>query len=372
MIKKLIFIVIFIFCFSVSVSAETEAQNDFYKQQYDLSGAEELNNYLPDETRDFMKENEIIPEADILGDAASAENVFTHIWGFLTSGAKKPLLSGTGILAIILISAAIDGWSTNASALSTQYATAISAVAVIAAPVTAVITAAVSAMKGCTVFMTAFIPIFAGVTAASGSAATSVSMSSLLLGASEAVSFIANFIVIPLMSGYLAITIATSISPVISKTGIADGIKKLAFWIMSLTSTIFIGILSIQTALNSAADNLGTRTAKFIIGSAVPIAGTALSEALTTVTSAMGTLRATIGIYGVIACLAIFLPLLAELFLWRIMLNLTSGASELFSQGKISSLLRSIDSVMSVLMGIILLTLAVFIISLTIVVGSAK
>ena len=220
--------------------------------------------------------------------------------------------------------------------------------------------------------MTAFVPVFAAVTEAAGNAATSVSMSALLLGAAQAVSFIANFVVIPLMGGYLAITIAASVSPIISNSGIADGIKKLSFWIMSLTSTVFIGILSIQTALGSAADGLSVRTAKFIIGSAVPVAGTALSEALTTVTAAMGTLKASVGIYGVIACAVIFLPLLAELFLWRLVLMVISSVSGLFSLGKISSVIKGVDSVMAVLIGIILLTLAVFIISLTIVIGAAK
>ena len=369
MIKKFILILCFLLVFSVDAGAES---NDFYEQQYELSGADELENYLPDDAEDFMNENSIEPKGENLSDALSAENVFSHIWEFIRKGAKTPFVSGLGVLGVVLISAAVEGWGANASADAAKYATVISAVSVIAAPISSVITASVSAMKGCAVFMTAFVPVFAAVTAAAGNAATSVSMSALLLGAAQGVSFIANFVVIPLMGGYLAITIAASVSPIISNSGIADGIKKLSFWIMSLTSTVFIGILSIQTALGSAADGLSVRTAKFIIGSAVPVAGTALSEALTTVTAAMGTLKASVGIYGVIACAVIFLPLLAELFLWRLVLMVISSVSGLFSLGKISSVIKGVDSVMAVLIGIILLTLAVFIISLTIVVGAAK
>ena len=73
-----------------------------------------------------------------------------------------------------------------------------------------------------------------------------------------------------------------------------------------------------------------------------------------------------------VACAIIFLPILAELFLWRIVLTVTDSVSSLFSLGKVSGVLKGIDSVMSVLIGIILLILAVFIISLTIVVGAAK
>jgi len=174
------------------------------------------------------------------------------------------------------------------------------------------------------------------------------------------------------MGGYLGLSIASSVSPLITKTGIADGIKKISLWTMSLTTTVFIGILGIQTAVNSAADTLTIKTAKFIIGSAVPVAGTALSEALTTVTASMGMLKAGIGVWGVVACAAIFLPLLIELILWRIMLCITAAAADLFSLGEISSVLRSVDTVISLLSGIILLIGAVFIISLTVVVGAAK
>ena len=77
--------------------------------------------------------------------------------------------------------------------------------------------------------------------------------------------------------------------------------------------------------VNSAADNLSMRTAKFIIGSAVPVAGGVLSEALGTLTASVSLLKSSVGIYGVVACVVIFLPLLTELFLWRVGLNITSA-----------------------------------------------
>lgn len=372
MIRRIMCIILLISLFSLNVNAEENYTEEFYKNQFENSGAEDLDDYLPEETREYMEENGLTPDSGDFTDLITVENVFSHIWQFLKSGIKGPLASGGAILAVILISAVVTSSASASSVATSGYAAIISAAAVIAAPVYSVITAGVDAMQGSSVFMTAFIPVFAVVTASAGAAATSVSMSALLLGASQAVSFIANFIVLPLMGGYLSISIASAVSPVISKTGIADGIKKLAFWVMSLTSTVFIGVLSIQTAVSSAADGLTVKTAKFVIGSTVPVAGTALSEALTTVTASMGILKTGIGVYGVIACFMIFLPLLAELLLWRIMLNITAAVSDLFSLGSISGILRSVDTVMSVLIGIILLIGAVFIISLTVVVSAVK
>ena len=54
------------------------------------------------------------------------------------------------------------------------------------------------------------------------------------------------------------------------------------------------------------------------------------------------------------------------------MLVLNAVVSDLFSLPKISGLLRSVDTVISVIIGIILLTSAMFVISLGIVVSSGK
>lgn len=373
MIKKLIVILILTVCFCPTVSAQTNEQKDFYVKQYETSGIKETEQYLPQEAREYLDENGVDFSNPDWVNTLTLPNVFEHIWDFLKAGAKTPFINGGGIIAIILISAALSSME-NADNISAtvMYATALSSAALISVPIFSVLNASINAMKGCTVFMLSFIPVFAVVTAAAGKAVTAVSMSSLLLGATQGVSFISNFVVMPLMSGYLAISFASSVSPLIARSGIADGIKKIAFWTMSLLTTVFIGILSIQTVVNSSADTLSLKTAKFIVGSSVPVAGTVLSEALTTVTASMGLLKSSVGIYGVIACCICFLPLLAELLLWRVVLLVCSSIADLFSTVKISALLKSVDTVISIMTGIILLTCAMFVISLTVVVTVGK
>ena len=152
----------------------------------------------------------------------------------------------------------------------------------------------------------------------------------------------------------------------------SQAVKKLALWVLSLITTVFLGILSIQTVVNAHADNLSMRTAKFIIGSSVPVAGGVLSEALGTLTASMSLLKSTVGIYGVVICCLIFLPIIIELVLWRITLWVSDFVALQFSLSKISGLLQSLDTVLSVLIGIILLTCAMFIISLSVVMGSVN
>lgn len=373
--KRIAFVFVLLFVMSFSVSAEQTETEELYDRLLEANGGTQLHETLPNEVYELFKENGIDPDNSDWITGIKSENVFSHIWNFISSGAATPLSGGGAILGIILVSAAVSSFEDRGSASAggaALYATALSSAAVIAAPVFGVIKAGVKAMQGTAVFMTAFTPVFAGVVASGGGVATSVSSSALLLGTAQVVNFISSFAVMPLLGGFMAVSLASSASPLISRTGIAEGIKKLSFWIMSLSSTLLIGILGIQTAVNASADGLAVRTAKFIVGTSVPVAGTALSEALTTVTASVGLLKTTVGIYGIVALAAIILPLVAELLIWRVVLMIDIFVGELFSLPKITALLKSVDTVFSVLVGLLLLTGALFIISLTVVMTAGK
>ena len=364
-------LLMFLFPFA-AYAAETDGEQLYYEQYYD-SGADKLTDFLPDGTREYFEKNGIDPSDYGWVGSLSAQSVFSHILEFLKNGAETPLKSGAAIIAVILIAAAFSSAEIKSGAVQAAvYAAVTSAAAIIAAPVYSSVKAGVDAMKGLSVFMLGFIPVFAVIVAASGGAVTSASMSTLLLTAAQGVSYISSFAVLPLLGGYLAVSIGSSVSPLMQRSGIAETVKKLSLWITAFISTVCAGILSIQTAVKSSADTLTAKTARFIIGSSVPVAGGVLSEALGTVLSSVTLLKSSIGIYGAVACAAILLPLITELLIWRAVLIITAGAAGLFSLPQISGLLKAVDSMMSVLLGIILTVGAVFIISLAVVVSAGR
>ncbi len=369
MIKRIVLTLIFVILFSVSVNAE---ESDIYKEQLEISGADELSDSLPPEIQQYLEEYSIDISDYNWVNNLNYQNVFSHIWSFITGGAKNQLATFGCVLGVILISAALTDNSVGGINQTVNYVTVLCIAAVILTPLFSSITAAVDALKNCAYFITGFVPVFAAIIAASGKAATSVSMSTLLLGAANGMSYVANFVIVPLMGGYLAVSVSSAVSPLLSNSGLSESIKKIVFWIMSLISTVFVGILGIQTAVNSSADSLSMKTAKFIVGSSVPVAGGVLSEALSTLTASISLLKSSVGIYGVIICCLFFLPILCELLLWRFTLFGTTFVANIFSLSKLSGLLKSVDTVLSVLVGIILISCAMFIISLTVVINSGK
>lgn len=362
--KKIIMILVLIFVFAIPVSAEGTILKD--------SDSEKLIEALPQDAKDYMEENEIDASKSDWIKNLNFSSVLKDIWNILKSKVTTPFATMSLMLGVVLLSSSLTVIGNSNSSKTTGFAvTAVSAV-LIATPIFNVVNSACEIMQTASVFMTAFVPVFATVVVANGQAVTGTSMGALLLGASQVVELVGTHLVIPLMCGYLSVSIASSVSPILSKTTLAESIKKLSFWIMSFFTTVFLGILSIQTVINASADSLSIRTAKFVIGSSVPMAGTVLAEALTTVTASLGVLKTTVAIYGVIACVVIFLPLLIELVLWRICLNVTSIVSDVLSVANISKLVKSVDMAVSVLCGIILLSMALFVISLSVVVSVSK
>lgn len=362
--KKIIIVLVLIFVFAIPVSAEGTFLKD--------SDSEKLIEALPQDAKDYMEENEIDASKSDWIKNLNFSSVLKDIWNILKSKVTTPFATMSLMLGVVLLSSSLTVIGNSNSSKTTGFAvTAVSAV-LIATPIFNVVNSACEIMQTASVFMTAFVPVFATVVVANGQAVTGTSMGALLLGASQVVELVGTHLVIPLMCGYLSVSIASSVSPILSKTTLAESIKKLSFWIMSFFTTVFLGILSIQTVINASADSLSIRTAKFVIGSSVPMAGTVLAEALTTVTASLGVLKTTVAIYGVIACVVIFLPLLVELVLWRICLNVTSIVSDVLSVANISKLVKSVDMAVSVLCGIILLSMALFVISLSVVVSVSK
>ena len=363
--------IIVFFCVFMLCGIHVRANEDPYYEIYEQSGVAELENALPDEAREQLSEYGIDPSDSEWESALSAQNVFSHIWQFVKSAGAAPLRAGIMMIGIILISAALPALSSNGKGFdAARQATALAVAVTVALPIWNTVSAATNAVRGCGAFMLSFIPVFAVTVTASGHAVTAASMSALLLGAAQAVSAVSSFSVLPMMGGYLAVSLCSGVSP-LSIGGLAESIKKTAFWILSFISTLFVGILGIQTAVNSAADSLTLRTTRFIIGTAIPVAGAALSEAAGTLSASMGLLRSSVGIYGVVALAAILLPILIELILWRMLLMLSSAVSELFGQGVATRILKACDMMLSVLIGLLLLVGAMFIISHAIVIGAS-
>lgn len=362
------FILIFIllcFSFAPQVSAEEIDINDIYDSQFKASGADKLEDALPDDVKEQLEKFDISSSDFSFSESLNPKSAFGGILNFFKSGFKAPLAAGCSVLAILLFGAAVGGLATENKAL--KYAITIGITVVAALPAVASINATVQAVKAAGVFMLAFIPVFAALLISGGKALTAAGFSSIMLACTEAISALCSFVLVPLTGMQLALGIGAAVMPDINTLSISKAIKKASGWTLTLASTVLLGLLGMQTIISGSADNLYSKTAKFIVGTAVPVVGTAVSEAIGTVKGCLKLLSSSVMIYGVVALALIMLPVLAELMIWRVTMLACSSVAEVLSQSKAAELLKAVDSAIAFILGILVLIFVLFVISLTIV-----
>lgn len=362
------FIIIIIFIvstpsvFAADMSADI---NEIYRDQYEASGAKDLENALPDSIKDQMEEFDIGENGGISSESIDIGKVFGKITDFINGGYKAPLAAGCSMIAVLLI-AGIGNFAAGSNGLL-KYALCLGLTAVSIVPIASAIVEAVNAVRTAGIFMLAFVPVYAAILAAAGKALTAAGYSAVMLTVSEGVSMLCSFILLPLCSMQLALGIGGALMPDLGTDSLAKTIKKISNWMLGLASTVLLGVLGLQTSVSSASDTLTAKAAKFIVGTTVPVVGNAVSEALGTVRGCINVLRSSVAVYGIIAVALIILPLVTELLLWRLSVNICSTAADVLSQSKASALLKAADSALSFILGIIVLIFMLFIISLTVV-----
>lgn len=369
--KKIIVFVIIAFCFLPVTSvyaAESEYVDidEIISSQYRSSGADKLPDALPESVKDQLSDIDIDSPEGLDSEKIGLKYVFGKIVDSVSEKYKVPFASGCTLLAVLLLGSAAGSSFKGNKAL--RYALCAAMISASAIPVSGTIISAAEALKSAGVFMLAFVPAFTAILCASGKTLTAAGYSAVMLAVSEGISWLCSFVLVPLSGVQLSLGIGGALMPDISTDSIIKTIKKISNWFLGLASTVLLGVLSIQTSISSASENLSAKTAKFIVGTTVPVVGNAVSEALSTVKGCINLLRSSVCVYGIIAVALIILPLIIELLLWRISASVCSSAADVLSQPEAAGMLKAVDSAVSFIIGIIILTFVLFIISLTVVV----
>ena len=364
--KKIIFIILIfsILYLAPTVNAESIDTDKILQEQLEASGANELQNALPQDIAEMLEEFKIenILESD---NALSFDSLIKNLLELISLEFKEPLACGFSVLALLLAASMFSSFGEENKTLN--YAVTVGVTAAAVGPAAKLITSVVSAIKAFGAFMVSFVPIYAGVLASSGKPLTAAGYSSLMLLAAEGINLLGSFILIPLSGMQLSLGICGPLAAGINISQNGEMIKKFSMWLLSILSTFLLGFLSVQTIISGSKDNLASKTAKFLAGTTIPVVGPTVSEAMNVIKGCLKMLSSSVLIYAVVAVGLILLPILLKLILWRLVMNLCSFSASVLTLDKSSQLLKSIDSVLAFLIGILTLSLLLFLISLTVV-----
>ena len=335
-----------------AAEAEEPSADELYQEQLEASGAQEIWDKLPEETRRLLDNLGITgPDKDSLS-RLTPQASLSGLLGLLADQAGGPLRSAGILLGIILLCALMDGMkqAVREPAISDVFQTICTLAACAAAliPVSGCIRSVCEAAESTSVFMVSFVPVYAGVLLTGGQVAAAASYQSIVLFVAELFSWLATSIILPLMTISLALGMTGSVTSGMKLDAVAGFINKTAVWLLSISSTLFVGLLSLQSLVGAAADTLGGRAIKFSLSSFVPVVG-----AFNTVKGCLGLLKSTLGGFGILATVLIVLPPMLECAAWSLCLSLCVMAADMLELKTMSGLLTAVRSVTNTLIGLL-------------------
>lgn len=362
--KVILTAIIFICFFAADLTAFAQTE-DYYKEQYEVSGAQALKEYLGEETEDFL---ESIGCGDISPDAMlgfSAKSVFEALTGLFRENYKEPLkgaLTASGAVMLISVCSSFFPDDEKSKTVLNMVCGSFLIISVFASALPSV-KAAASAMKLCAGFEKMLIPVLAGILTASGNPASAASMQGVAFAAAQCIESLAENFAVPMacISGILGATGA--MFPTVRLSAAGELIRKTSTTVVGSAAAMFSGILAVKNVIATSADGLAAKGIRFAAGTFIPVVGGALGEAYSTISGSLILLKNTVGIYAILAFAAMCLPSVINLALWILALRAASTLSDLLGNSQCSEILKNISYMFSTANSMLIFSAAVLIIT---------
>ncbi len=214
-------------------------------------------------------------------------------------------------------------------------------------------------------FMPMFTPAMTALMIGSGNITSAAVLSGVLSAALSLLEQMCAGALLPLMKMCLAVAAVGTLFGDLSLSSILPTMKKVISYVMGFVTLCLSAVVAFQGILAKSADSLALKAVKFAVGAFVPLVGSAVNEAISTVAGGLGALKAATGIVGAVTvALIAAAPLCAILAhkLFLEVLGVCAGVLGLSSEGK---LIGEISSFFGYVAAILAISAVFFILTLS-------
>ncbi len=202
------------------------------------------------------------------------------------------------------------------------------------------LSSAVSLLKLNGTFMLVFVPVYAVAIAIAGNPATALTYNTIILTFAEFISAVINYGLVEIIGCFFCLCIAFSVNSTVNYPRFLSTANRLVSFILGLGSSLFTSLLTVKGIFSASTDSVATKGIRFAIGSLIPVIGSSISDAYSSLIGSIGILKNSVAIIGIIVIVIINLPVIAEIVMFNITLNILSFISELFDCYELSNALK--------------------------------
>ena len=202
-----------------------------------------------------------------------------------------------------------------------------------------------------TSFSNVLLPTVAAVTAATGAiTGAAVRQLAAALFSNLLVNLIDGLLV-PLLYGYIAVSVAQSATGTEGLKRLADLLKWTVTTVLTVVMLAFVGYLTASGVVAGTADAATVKAAKFAISGAIPVVGGILSDAAETMLASAGVLKGTVGVFGMLTILGICLLPLLRLAVHYLTYKLAAALAAALGSGPVYDMVDRLGSAFGLVLG---------------------
>lgn len=220
--------------------------------------------------------------------------------------------------------------------------------------------------------MQALLPALMTLLLAIGGITSSSLFQPIILGSINMISTLMKDFVLPLILIGAVIGIVSNISEKIQISKLSDFIRRGVLYVIGISITLFMGIMTIKGAIGSKIDGLTIRTAKFAVNRFVPIVGGFLSDTMETVVGCSMVIKNAVGIFGLISLFLITIVPIIKIVSLILVYKFTIVVIEPIANARIVRCLTDISKSLTLVLATVAIVGIMFFIVISIIIGTGN
>ncbi len=356
-------------CAGMCVFAE-ESEYEVSEELISASGAYDITDDISPDVQDVLEKYSISVDDPEAVDKFGVWEIIELIGSTLAAKLTSPLRVFLSLTAVIVFTAFVDaakGGLRGGTEHMSNLITAIAGASAVMPDICSCFFRVRETITQSSDFMTFFTPVFAGIIITSGNPGAGLCYNTAVYAIVNIIIQVIDKALLPFLSMCLALSITDAVTPNGSTGGLQRLMKNIVTWTLGFLMTIFIGVLSIQGIVRGATDTFASKTARYVVSNFVPFVGGAVSDAYSTVLGSLKILKSCTGFVGIVTLCILFLPVLIELMLYRLVVSGAAALAELFGVSGITRLLRGIELTLRMTFAVLVCFSVMFLVAIALV-----
>lgn len=294
-------------------------------------------------------------------------NLFFKILGLFSKEFKNVINSAVIIFIIVLVMSVLSSFELEKGSQILNIANLVcffTLATIIIKSFIEIIEVFKNTITSLTTLMQIVSPFLMAILISTGAISTTGIIKPLVLFIASAVGFIINYIVVPFISISASLKIINNFSDNIKIGKMSSLFSSSALWIVSISFTIFLGILSLETTISSSVDSLAVKTMQNAVSNFVPVVGKFFSDSFETVVGATKVISNVSGVIGIITIVTIaIIPVLKILCVYLLYQILSAIIEPICNNKTLSNFISDFAGLYKLLLGILIGVSILFVIS---------